>query len=285
MLKRNRIGFTLIELLVVIAIIALLAALLFPVFAQAREKARAAACLSNLKQIGTAWSMYTQDYDEMFPFANPGNESGDGPLGACQYIMAKGSWSGWIGNLLLPYTRNTAIFECPSTPQRGGVNVGTGQKCWQQTRFPVAYRYTSYGYNYVALNGRGLAQLSRPADQLALWDGHAWPDCNFTSPTPPGCGIWRQRDIPVFLWKIGRPLHPAMDTTYIADPRFAGFRSAVAPHNLGINTMYADGHAKASRWDRLTWGNLAGHAIPDSHPDYQRSLMELPTAKWGQGVD
>jgi prepilin-type N-terminal cleavage/methylation domain-containing protein len=66
-MKRPRTGFTLIELLVVIAIIAILAAILFPVFAQAREKARQSGCLSNLKQIGTALMMYTQDYDEAFP--------------------------------------------------------------------------------------------------------------------------------------------------------------------------------------------------------------------------
>jgi prepilin-type N-terminal cleavage/methylation domain-containing protein len=64
---RRRSAFTLIELLVVIAIIAILAAILFPVFAQAREKARQAACLSNLKQIGTGVMMYVQDYDETFP--------------------------------------------------------------------------------------------------------------------------------------------------------------------------------------------------------------------------
>src|SRR5438034_2820234 len=66
-MKNNRLAFTLIELLVVIAIIAILAAILFPVFAQARESARKASCLSNTKQLGLATMMYTQDYDEMYP--------------------------------------------------------------------------------------------------------------------------------------------------------------------------------------------------------------------------
>src|SRR5436309_7030957 len=71
--ERRSPAFTLLELLVVIALIAILAALLFPVFAQAREKARSAACMSNLKQIGSAWMIYTQDYDEMFPTSAPGD--------------------------------------------------------------------------------------------------------------------------------------------------------------------------------------------------------------------
>src|SRR5437773_5196359 len=71
--RRRSAGFTLIELLVVIAIIAILAAILFPVFAQAREKARAATCISNSKQIGLALMMYAQDYDEMLPIHNDAN--------------------------------------------------------------------------------------------------------------------------------------------------------------------------------------------------------------------
>ncbi len=77
-LPRSRAGFTLIELLVVIAIIAVLAAILFPVFAQAREKARQTACLSNLKQMGTAVMMYSLDYDETLPlgYSSPQTATG-----------------------------------------------------------------------------------------------------------------------------------------------------------------------------------------------------------------
>jgi prepilin-type N-terminal cleavage/methylation domain-containing protein/prepilin-type processing-associated H-X9-DG protein len=94
-----RSGFTLIELLVVIAIIAILAAILFPVFAMAREKARATSCLSNCKQIGTSLRMYLDDYDGAYPFSwfqQP------------QY---------GFDVALYPYTKNVQIFACPSNPQ------------------------------------------------------------------------------------------------------------------------------------------------------------------------
>src|SRR5438874_6354630 len=95
----HRRGFTLIELLVVIAIIAILAAILFPVFAQARDKARQATCLSNLKQLGLAQSMYTQDYDETLPKAI--------------HLLPDGNLFPWPLEVA-PYLKNTAVFRCPS---------------------------------------------------------------------------------------------------------------------------------------------------------------------------
>src|SRR5690349_11848710 len=102
-------GFTLIELLVVIAIIAILAAILFPVFAGVKEKARQTACASNLRQIGTGVSIYVQDYDKTFPaYRNDNNEWGTGTWGS-HFESA----SLWIPQSL-PYVKNTKVSACPS---------------------------------------------------------------------------------------------------------------------------------------------------------------------------
>jgi prepilin-type N-terminal cleavage/methylation domain-containing protein len=118
----TRTGFTLIELLVVVAISALLAAILFPVFAQAREKARQAACMSNMRQFGAAGWMYTQDYDGMYvpPFKYEGRQS------VCEGLY-------WWDDLLQPYLKNRQIPLCPS---------------WQNTSSCKQKPY-SYGINTV----------------------------------------------------------------------------------------------------------------------------------------
>jgi prepilin-type N-terminal cleavage/methylation domain-containing protein len=99
-------GFTLIELLVVIAIIAILAAILFPVFAKAREQARKTACLSNMKQIGTSLHMYAQDYDQTFPLRYGSGNAVD---------FENGLQRNWK-NMLNPYIKNRDVFKCPSNP-------------------------------------------------------------------------------------------------------------------------------------------------------------------------
>lgn len=162
----KRKGFTLIELLVVIAIIAILAAILFPVFAQAREQARAIACLSNCKQIGTSLHMYAQDYDEGFPMGtysgprnwevNPDvNPYSIGP-GAGQCLDNNGSWIGFnpgdggpnytgcsyggefyrtlMTVQLGPYLKNKQVFYCPAdkfrSPDQLNISIGLQSYDW-----------------------------------------------------------------------------------------------------------------------------------------------------------
>ena len=151
----KRRGFTLIELLVVIAIIAILAAILFPVFARAREKARQTSCLSNLKQIGLSLMMYAQDYDETFP-----RSEGYRPPSELFPVDGRTYWFRRIA----PYANNTQIFGCPSRSNRsiysGGENMTTDE-------YPGGVNYT---YNLRASNV-ALGDVKRPAAFLMVVDG------------------------------------------------------------------------------------------------------------------
>ena len=138
-------GFTLIELLVVIAIIAILAAILFPVFARAREKARQSSCLSNTKQIMLAVLQYAQDYDEMYPYASSWGDP-----------AARTYWT----TALDPYIRNTQILRCPSTQSSPN---GYG---WNYRNF--GYMRAAGGFSYNP--GRSLADVHQPADTILLGD-------------------------------------------------------------------------------------------------------------------
>jgi prepilin-type N-terminal cleavage/methylation domain-containing protein/prepilin-type processing-associated H-X9-DG protein len=181
MFSRARRAFTLIELLVVIAIIAILAAILFPVFAQARAKARSISCMSNARQVGTAFHMYVQDYDEICPniWGGSGNCLPDGS-GCSQ------EW--WYS--VYPYTKNIALFYCPerSDGTRDDYNA-YGQALGIQ-------HYAGYGYNWGPIGwrgggllntqlrlpsgqsyitGRSLAQIQYPAQTYAFGDTYDTP--------------------------------------------------------------------------------------------------------------
>lgn len=149
-------GFTLIELLVVIAIIAILAAILFPVFAQAREKARQISCLSNLKQLGLSFVQYEQDFDEKVP---------DGECAA-------GGGDGWAGQLY-PYTKSTKVYLCPDD-HRGDYN---GVQQFNDTSYGMNAQFTitapNFWVNYPAYpdaDSISIAKFNAPAQTVLLFE-------------------------------------------------------------------------------------------------------------------
>lgn len=217
-MQRRKSGFTLIELLVVIAIIAILAAILFPVFAQAREKARQASCLSNLKQSGIAGMMYVQDYDETYPLSLYINMGNNPP---CVFSFY---------NALSPYQKNSQIMLCPSAPKavdifRGWQNIQGAMGAPPLCVGSPPYQYLSYNFNYAVVeqgspsnffgNGRAVktqASLEYIAETAFISDGV--PTIQAVNPPPDfACGAF---------WS-----------------------PVAARHNGMVNVNYADGHAKA----------------------------------------
>ena len=136
-------GFTLIELLVVIAIIAILAAILFPVFARAREQARKSTCISNTKQMAMAVLQYVQDYDEKFMYA---------------YLNPPGTW--WYV-ACAPYLKNTQVLRCPS--KNGTVDYG----------YNMDYLGYSWGTAGTQTPGVSLASIQSPAEMVMLCDSNS----------------------------------------------------------------------------------------------------------------
>ncbi len=220
MFARRR-GFTLIELLVVIAIIAILAAILFPVFAKAREKARQTSCLSNIKQLVLGCAMYVQDYDENWVPIWPGAYGQPG-----NYIL-------WM-HVILPYVKNSQIFTCPSAPDQswtGGLNTaGTGPdaKCGYGANTAWTYDDTTYRTHVGPFRGAmygtvSLANIQLPSECIALADGR-W--------------YWPQSYGYVYA--------------YTVEPRRSDVPPAPMPrHNGGANVGFVDGHAKWFKWHDL----------------------------------
>ena len=219
----KRRGFTLIELLVVIAIIAILAAILFPVFAKAREKARQSSCLSNVKQLGLAVLQYAQDYDET--------------LNSCYGAQdASVSYRRWYyqgatnPGMLFPYIKNSQVFDCPSGKGNYGANralMGDGNQ-----------------------NGRNLAVVAKPSETIILGDA-------LTSGGNPATGM----DTAAGESWGGMIASLTRTSSYGPGTACNGRGLMAIRHNEVANLGFLDGHAKAmksgqtdspeSMWDTL----------------------------------
>jgi prepilin-type N-terminal cleavage/methylation domain-containing protein/prepilin-type processing-associated H-X9-DG protein len=285
---RDRKGFTLIELLVVIAIIAILAAILFPVFAQAREKARAISCISNLKQQGIALISYAQDYDEtQCPEADP---MGVGvPVGTCIGSVATGSkakngfstplgaWTDWE-NLLNPYVKSYGIFTCPDLTQFPchGYAMNSDSEDDDYAGFPdPPFEYlpdSDDSCHATAAEGTQTgcaamptdAQVVAPDQCIAIFDS---PDENLFENSPwSGMSAAKgkpdtesQEQIDEVLWadQTGQALPFSTSFTGSTDSVLQQ-EYTIGPwrHTGMVNTLYMDGHAKATRFSNWSSASL-----------------------------
>jgi prepilin-type N-terminal cleavage/methylation domain-containing protein/prepilin-type processing-associated H-X9-DG protein len=242
---RGRRAFTLIELLVVIAIIAILAAILFPVFAQAREKARGAACLSNMKQIGTATMMYAQDHDDFMPYGYAYTWPGQKQL----Y---------WWQDLCRPYVKNEAVYTCPSM---------SPHVLWNDLRPPGlpkplvkdyivnAHIGPFYDKKHKEWNGtfgpfnnnwqnpsRSMAEVEDTAGTIAIYDGFR----SFEIWALEQSDAWYNAGFgPAY---VGDKPDPKIPTGHVHKR-----------HNEGFNATFCDGHAKFVKNSTLgMWTTRAG---------------------------
>jgi prepilin-type N-terminal cleavage/methylation domain-containing protein len=169
---RKRFGFTLIELLVVIAIIAILAAILFPVFAQAREKARQATCLSNMKQIGLGVMMYVQDWDGSYPPDRVAPLPGGQP---CNQKMI--TWK----TATLPYVKNIDVYRCPSNPlNKEGDETRNAAPAFPT--FPISYSYNGTILHQAVSRSLNEASVPETARYILLVEARNFcADCHIGS--------------------------------------------------------------------------------------------------------
>ncbi len=263
--SRKRRGFTLIELLVVIAIIAILAAILFPVFARARASARRISCVSNLKQLGNALMQYTQDYDERYPTCqNDVYYYGD---------PAKGD----MVVRLQPYLKSYEVFFCP---ERDAIYTGMNIYPWNKER-----RQLGYGSNY------GLYSIS---DSIGLFQG---------SGSYKPAGEPSDYDLVHDSASVGRPItdvkEPAsfimMGDTYdypyytlgLAFQGTDGVKSGGVRHGKMWSYVYADGHVKSvpvGAYQTTGTGSYSFTVMPKRKDDIESMCRDKAAISWSYGI-
>lgn len=264
-------AFTLIELLVVIAIIAILAAILFPVFAQAREKARATQCLSNKKQLGLAMMQYVQDNDETYPVQNfaycplPHDTTCTGPD---RYTITQ---AGWMQEIQ-PYIKNTAVYRCPDAI-RDDPNADYGH-------IPGPDGATAGAIN-VPLRSIGANEwvVSSVSPTLSVYQ----PKGNIVE-----AQVGRPADLPVFGDCVFATFYDAarlMNANYNGNSWWLYSRTpdpTLARHSGGNTIVYGDGHAKWVPQNAMSWdstrkqSNGAACGNTASATDQTRTCWRIP---------
>lgn len=247
--KQKTTGFTLIELLVVIAIIAILAAILFPVFGRARENARRSSCQSNLKQIGLGLMQYTQDYDEMLPYGWYGPDGNDSTPNGVRYK--------WM-DVAYPYVKSTQVFSCPSDPRKDR-SAYTFYQNLPSTGTDV--KYGSYGLNAFYRYDTGTGGLTRTPPNGAYKVGLRIPAIQDASGT-----VWitdilsgdsgrKQYQFPSWSDITGQPAN-VINTNYtpnILDDSTltTSYLGLPARHLDTLSVLYMDGHVKSQNLGQL----------------------------------
>ena len=226
-MRRSLRGFTLIELLVVITIIAILAAILFPVFAKTKEKARTASCASNLKQIGLALGIYRNDYDGRMPYIY-------------LYNPTLGLYFRWI-HVLYPNVNNRDVFSCPSD----AVTYGPGDMPPYPTPLVGGNEplNTSYFYCHYYLSGLDEARVKDTTGTITVMDGWFFPGAGsywyqllmFYAPYADAVEMakWVNWELPTRYFRNDAVGRAVMDMLH--------------RHNGAINACYFDGHVKTIR--------------------------------------
>jgi prepilin-type processing-associated H-X9-DG protein/prepilin-type N-terminal cleavage/methylation domain-containing protein len=260
-------AFTLIELLVVIAIIAILAAILFPVFAQAREKARQATCGSNMKQMGLAFLMYAIDYDDTFPCPGGGTpliSTGRSPATGWIQQNADGSIGG-----IYPYVKSSSatnaagnMYSCPSALNFTGTDLGANVPGVDRQRSFIMNDYVraSHPGTFVTnvtsptpaqpdgfATGASPTSVAEPASLILLYEGTQRTD-------PANAGATNRN---------GAPLHRRTNGTSSRPPFTIGF--PIGLHSGMANFLFCDGHVKAMRPGQ-TWTRALDSVFPTINP-------------------
>ena len=272
-------GFTLIELLVVIAIIAILAAILFPVFAKAREAARKTMCLSNMKQHAIACMMYAEDYDEtLLPAGSRYAHQHEMCINGDTNYRTGTPWVFWK-IMLLPYMKNDGIMTCPDRPAAGcwGYSMNTDSSNDDYPGSPTppgAFIYQGGAPNWPTLPACTMASVQMPANCIFLFDSfdenlesdngvacpNTAPDFTALGDGLPDSESWEL----MYTWVMGTRTGAITWDQLQKNFPFGPWR-----HSSMMNCSYIDGHAKAVNFSGLHQSDLdiEGKEFPQNWPE------------------